>query len=93
MPRTQEQLEQAAREAQAWLETLDPADLEPEDTTDLRAIAIALAAVADAQGQLRDTVISARSNGRSWGRISTILGVSKQSARERYDRPTSVANH
>ncbi len=85
MPRTREQLEQAAADAEAWLDTLEPDELEaPESTADLRRIAVALSQVAEAENQLRDAVIAARANGRSWGRISLVLGVSKQAARQRF---------
>jgi hypothetical protein len=60
-------------------------DLESVNVTaDLRRIAVALAQVAEAKNQLRDAVIAARTNGRSWGRISLVLGVSKQAARQRF---------
>lgn len=89
MPRTQEELKKAAREAEAWLDSVDPAELEAENTDDLRAIAVALASVADAEEQLRDAVVAARLGGRSWGRISMALGVSRQAARQRFE--SSVA--
>jgi hypothetical protein len=56
----------------------------PESTTDLRRIAVTLAQLADAENELRDAVVAARANGRSWGRISLVLSVSKQAARQRF---------
>ncbi len=85
MPRTREQIEQAAADAEAWLDRVDPDELgPPEDTADLRRIAAALAQVAEAESELSDAVAAARANGRSWGRISLVLGVSKQAARQRF---------
>ena len=84
MPRTQRQLEQAAADAEAWLDSLDPASVTSEDTADLRAVAIAVGAVADAERDLRDAVQTARRSGRSWGRIAMVLGVSKQAAQQRF---------
>jgi hypothetical protein len=48
MPRTREQLQKALAETEAWLDSLDPTALaSPEsDAADLRAIAVALHAVA-----------------------------------------------
>lgn len=90
MPRTREQLEQAAAEAEAWLDELEQADpavvmAGMEDLSDLRAIAEAVLAVAGAQAELEEAVCRARANGRSWGRIAIPLGTSRQAARERYE--------
>jgi hypothetical protein len=86
MPYTREQLEAAVLDAEAWLDNLDPAILDtPEaDASDLRAIADAQRQVANGDLQLADAVARARANGRSWGQIGVILGVSKQAARERF---------
>lgn len=91
MPRTQEELKKAALDAEAWLDSVDPAELEAENTDDLRAIAVALASVADAEAQLRDAVVAARLGGRSWGRISMVLGVSKQAARQRFESAVAAS--
>jgi hypothetical protein len=87
MPRTREQLEKAAAEAEAWLDSLDPAETPAEDPRDLRRIGLALADVAKAERDLADAVADARRNGRSWGEIALVLGVSKQAARQRYGEP------
>lgn len=84
MPRTQRQLEQAAADAEAWLDSLDPSSVTSEDTADLRAVAIAMGAVTDAEKALRVAVHAARRSGRSWGRIAMVLGVSKQAAQQRF---------
>jgi hypothetical protein len=85
MPRTREQLEQAAAEAEAWLDQLDPETTPAEDISDLRAVAEAVVSVAAAQTHLEATVRAARAHGRSWGRIGIALGTSRQAARERYE--------
>jgi hypothetical protein len=90
MPRTREQLEQAAAEATQWLDDLDPDDpgVTVEDTADLRAVGLALAAVAASESNLTATVAAARANGRSWARIAAVLGVSKQAAMRRFSKPS-----
>jgi hypothetical protein len=86
MPRTREQLERAAAEAEAWLEDLDPDDpnVTVDDPADLRAVGLALAALSSAEQDLTSSVQAARANGRSWGQIASVLGVSKQAAIRRY---------
>jgi hypothetical protein len=85
MPRTREQLEQAALDAEAWLDQLDPDATPAEDISDLRSVAEAVGRVAAAQNALEDAVRQARANGRSWGRIALALGTSRQAARERFE--------
>ena len=89
MPRTRAQLEQAVADTEAWLDTLDPEALASPDSdgADLRAIAQALHAVAAVDLALADQVATARANGRTWTQIGTVLGVSKQAARERFGEP------
>lgn len=89
MPRTPEQLAHAAAEAEAWLDTLDPAAVPAQDTSDLRSVAEAVRDIARDEARLRGAVQAARGNGRSWGRISMALGVSRQAARERFGEPVS----
>jgi hypothetical protein len=84
MPRSAEQLEAAATAAEQWLDGLDPSTTPAEDISDLRAVAEAVTAVAAADARLREAVAVARAHGRSWGHIAAVLGVSRQSARERY---------
>jgi hypothetical protein len=84
MPRSADELEQAALDAEAWLDTLDPSELKGEDISDLRAITQGVADLADAQQQLVEAVRVARQHGRSWGRIGMALGVSRQAARQQY---------
>ncbi len=87
-PRTHEELQRAAAEAEAWLDGLDPSAVEVDDTRDLRAISAAVIQVADRERALRDAVAKARAHGRSWGRIGMALGVSKQAALQRFGNST-----
>ncbi len=87
MPRTREQLDQASRDTEAWLDTLDPDTTPAEDAADLRAVGVALRDIDAAEARLREAVDAARANGRSWGMIGLVLGVSKQAAHERFGRP------
>ena len=86
MPRTREQIEQAARAAEKWLDTVDPSTLakKSSDSADLRRIGDALANVAEAEASLTVAVAAARNHGRSWSDIAIILGTSRQAARQRY---------
>jgi hypothetical protein len=90
MPRTQDQMEQAARDAEAWLDSLDPDVTRPNDSDDLRRIGRALGGVVDAQTELGEAVAAARAGGRSWARIGLILGVSGEAARQRYGDTAAV---
>ena len=92
MPRSRAQLEQAAAEAEAWLDQLHPDDPSStvDDPSDLRAIAYALATVVSAEQAVAQTVAAARKNGRTWEDIAMILGISRQAAQKRYDHPTTA---
>ncbi|MGH8962204.1 MAG: sigma-70 family RNA polymerase sigma factor [Jatrophihabitantaceae bacterium] len=87
MPRTREELERAADEAESWLDSLDPGTTPAEDPSDLRRIGLALRALADEQREVDESVAAARAKGRSWAEIGLVLGISRQSARERYGQP------
>jgi len=89
MPRTREQLQRAAAETDAWLDSLDPEVDPAEDPADLRRIGLALRALAESQGEVDEAVAGARANGRSWGEIGLVLGISRQAARERYGERAS----
>lgn len=93
MPRTREQLERAAAEAEQWLDAMDPAELDrpTADASDLRRIGAALSGVAAAENELTQAVRAARANGRSWGDIAVVLGVSRQAARQRFGEPVVPA--
>lgn len=92
MPRSRAQLEQAAADAEAWLDQLDPADstVENDDPADLRTIAAALNVAAAVEQAVGAAVAAARQKGRSWNEIARILGVSRQAAQKRYDQPAPV---
>lgn len=92
MPRTREQIEEAAAKAEAWLDHLehDNPDIPIDNPADLRAIAHALAAVASAENAVTGAVAAARQNGRTWGDIAMVLGVSRQATQKRYDHPAAV---
>ncbi len=89
MPRTREQLQQAAQAAERWLDSLDPAAVgSPEaDAGRLRRIAAAVRATATRQDELAEAVTDARAHGHTWSQIATMLGTSRQAAQERYDVP------
>lgn len=87
MPRTREELERAAACAEVWLGSLDPETTPAENPADLRRIGLALRALAHEQREVDEAVAAARANGRSWGEIGLVLGVSRQAARERYGQP------
>lgn len=91
MPRTREQLEKALADTEAWLDRLDPETLASQDAdaADLRSIGEALHAVAASDLRLAEQVATARANGRTWTQIASILGVSKQAARERFSEPAN----
>lgn len=86
MPRTREQLQQAADDAERWLDFLDPTAIaSPDaDASRLRRIGDAVRAVADSQVELADAVADARERGHTWAQIATMLGTSRQAAQERY---------
>lgn len=87
---TDREPDQRAAEAEAWLDTIEPGRTRADDPADLRAIAEAVDDVAAAEQRVHDAVRVARTNGRSWARIGVALGVSRQSAHERFgDRPTT----
>lgn len=91
MPRTREELEQAAADAEAWLDQLDPDVTPAEDAADLRRIGLALQAVASSEAELADAVAAARTQGRSWELIALVLGVSRQAASQRYGSTATQA--
>jgi DNA-directed RNA polymerase specialized sigma24 family protein len=87
MSRTREELERAAADAEAWLDSLDPETTSAENPTDLRRIGLALRALVEEQREVEEAVAAARVNARSWGEIGLVLGISRQAARERYGEP------
>lgn len=86
VPRTREQLQHAADEAERWLDSFDPAALSSPDAdaSALRRISAAVRAEATSQAELADAVTAARKHGHTWSQIATMLGTSRQAAQERY---------
>lgn len=74
------------------LDNLDVDQAQPEDISDLRAIAAALDSVARGETSLAAAVTQARANGRSWARIGTTLGISKQAAHDRFANRSRAAS-
>ena len=89
MPYSDDELHAANVAVESALDELDPKETPAENTTDLRAIADAALAVEMAHAVLREQVELARARGRSWNRIAVPLGVSRQSARERFGGKSS----
>lgn len=89
MPRTRAQLQQAADDAERWLDSLDPAAIaSPDaDASHLRRLGAAVRAASTSQVELADAVSAARNHGHTWTQIATMLGTSRQAAQERYGEP------
>lgn len=89
MPRTREQLDQAAGDAERWLDSLDPAAIaSPDaDASHLRRLGAAVRSVAASQTELTEAVAAAREHGHTWTQVATMLGTSRQAAQERYGEP------
>lgn len=89
MPRTREQLQQAAENAERWLDSLDTSAIaSPEaDASYLRCIGAGVRAVATSQAELAQAVAAAREHGHTWTQIATMLGTTRQAAQERYGEP------
>jgi hypothetical protein len=83
---TDEEIERAAKLAQEF----DPSGTPMDDTTDLRTLAEAVDGVRTGEARVRELVARARANGRSWGEIGIVLGVSRQAARERFAEKIGV---
>lgn len=82
--RSAAELEQLAKEVDAWADGLEPADIRQVPIGDLRAISSLVATIQEAETTLADDVDRARQEGRSWSQIGTALGFSKQTAQQRY---------
>ncbi|MPY85541.1 MAG: sigma-70 family RNA polymerase sigma factor [Actinophytocola sp.] len=72
-----------AHAAQRFEQLADAPDPEAVDIGDLRAATASQTVQAD-EARLRETVETARSQGRSWNQIAVALGVSRQAARQRF---------
>lgn len=65
-------------------EDFDPSTTPAKDASDLRAIGETAMTIKENEAKLRELVHLARARGRSWGEIAISLGVSRQSAHERF---------
>ena len=75
-----------------WMasDEFDPDPSEFQDATPLRRIAAADEAVERARQHLHDEVSAAHDAGLSWTAIGTVLGISRQAARQRFAAPSHV---
>ena len=80
---------QRAAALEAWADDVDGDDLIEVDTDELKAIGQYAARRDRLETALADAVRVARSNGRSWSEIGTMLGVSKQAAQRKYSKLAS----
>ncbi|HEX8767012.1 MAG TPA: hypothetical protein VF714_01505 [Jatrophihabitans sp.] len=86
--RSEPEIAKAIAESNAWTDAVEPARLSTDavnDRKDLRQIGVAMQAVEAAEQSLVTAVAQARANGRSWTDIASVLGVSRQAARQRFD--------
>ena len=90
VPRTRDQLRQAAEAAERRLDEMDPAALNaPEaDATALRRLG---AAVRASEHDLADAVAAARRSGHPWRQIAAVLGTSRQAAQQKYGEPATTS--
>jgi hypothetical protein len=84
MRHTDEAIERAGERFEGLAEELDPETARVVVTEDLRGIADAAQALRDDEARLREAVGVARAHGRSWNRVAVALGVSRQTARQRF---------
>jgi hypothetical protein len=85
MPRTRKELERLAADTEAVLDRLNPAVLTNADRLeDLGVIRGYVDEIIAAEDRLTSAVVAARRNGRSWGDLALVLGVSRQAAEAKY---------
>jgi uncharacterized membrane protein YccC len=72
--------------AERWLDQLDLSTVEVRDAQHMRRIIRAREQIETAEQELRDAVAAAREAGDSWTIIGAALGVTRQSAWERFGR-------
>lgn len=73
-----------------WADEVDPADLKPAPLESLGAISVLMDRQEEISRALAQAVADARSRGRTWSEIGTMLGVSKQAAHRKYGAITSA---
>lgn len=85
--------ERTLRDIEQLLDVIDLDDYPVDDPADLRRIGLAAKDVERAKTELAEAVAAARANGRSWGIIGLVLGISKQAAQQRFgeSRPEGSA--
>ena len=90
IPRSREQLQQGAADAERWLDSLDPAAIASPDADAgrLRRVANAVRSVANDHVELAEAVTEARKYGHTWTQVAAMLGTSRQAAQERFGDPT-----
>ncbi len=84
MARTITEKEQAASQIADRLARRDPAETEWRDAAPLRRVAEAFGATVTAEAELAKAVANARAAGHSWAAIAAMIGVSKQTAQQRF---------
>ncbi|MEN9621528.1 MAG: hypothetical protein RL499_1721 [Actinomycetota bacterium] len=77
------------RDIEQLLDVIDLDDYPVDDPADLRRIGLAAKDVERAKTELAEAVAAARTNGRSWGFIGLVLGISKQAAQQRFGEPAA----
>ena len=70
------------------LDVIDLDDYQVDDPADLRLIGLAPEDLERAKTGLAEAVAAARANGRSWGFIGLVLGISRQAAQQRFGEST-----
>lgn len=73
-----------AQSVEEWLDALDPATVNFQDASKLRAIMAANKGVTRAEESLLTAVRAARQAGNSWTIIGAALGVTRQRAHQRF---------
>jgi DNA-directed RNA polymerase specialized sigma24 family protein len=84
MARTIIEREQAAKEIAERLARRDPNETDWQDAGALHRVSDAFRATVDADMELARAVAAARVGGFSWAAIAAMLGVSKQTAQQRF---------
>jgi len=84
MARTIADKQRAAEQIAKRLASRDPADTEWRDGAPLRRLAEAFRRSVEAEAEVIDAVRAAREEECSWAAIAAVLGVSKQTAQQRY---------
>lgn len=84
MPRTRQQILDAADALADRFENYDPDPNDRRDPTALTAMREAVRHRANAEQELAEAVIAARAAGYSWSAIGAVAGTSGEAARQRY---------